>query len=169
MSDKIDVFLYRSLPSVCQFQSFQPKILSDMDVFLTKLANFPNIPNTWFQMAVCLQSNQMLIGDIGVHFLENQHHSEIGYTISPEHQGKGYAKEAITAVIIYLFSILKKQRITASVDPNNHMSIKLLDKLGFTLESRLKKSINHGGLWLNDCTYSLRKKDFELKVKENLI
>lgn len=168
MSDKMGVFSYRSLPSVYQFQSFQPKALPDMDAFMAMIANVPNIPNTWFQMAVCLQVNHLLIGDIGVHFPDNQHLSEIGYTISPEHQGKGYAKEALVAVINYLFTVLKKDRITASVDPSNHPSIRLLDKIGFTLESHLKKSIYQGGMWLDDCVYSLPKDDFELKVKEDL-
>jgi len=47
-----------------------------------------------------------LIGDIGVRFLDDSQ-VELGYTLSPEYQGKGYAAEAVNAVIDYLFTVLK--------------------------------------------------------------
>ena len=43
----------------------------------------------------------------------------MSFTLSLEYQCNGYATEAIIGVIDYLFSNLKKHRITASVDPRN--------------------------------------------------
>ena len=55
---------------------------------------------------------------------------EIGYTLSPQYQGKGYGVEAVHSIIDYLFNNLNKHRITASVDPENTKSINLIEKLG---------------------------------------
>lgn len=39
---------------------------------------------------------------------------EIGFTIVPEHQGRGYAREAVSLLLRYLFGQLAKHRVTAS-------------------------------------------------------
>jgi len=73
-----------------------------------------------------------LIGDIGLHFLDqNTKTVEIGYTIAPTHQRKGYAFEAVSRMLAYLFTILHTNIIIAVTDPQNHPSIGLLARLGF--------------------------------------
>ncbi len=42
---------------------------------------------------------------------------ETGFTIAPEHQGRGYAREALSLLLRYLFGQLDKHRVTASYDP----------------------------------------------------
>jgi RimJ/RimL family protein N-acetyltransferase len=160
MSDKMDVFLYRSLPAIYNFQSFKPKELKDVEIFLRSLAKKINVPNTWFQMAICLLSNNQLIGDIGLHFLENNNQVELGYTIDPHFQGKGFALEAVSSVIGFIFSDLGKHRVVASVDPKNLKSISLLNKLGFSREAYFRKSIFMDGEWLDDCFYALLKEEW---------
>ena len=78
-----------------------------------------------------IKNKNILIGDIGIHFLKIDRQVEIGYTLSPNYQGQGYAFEAVSSVITYLFSGLKKEMIIASVDKDNIKSINLLHKLGF--------------------------------------
>lgn len=61
-----------------------------------------------------------------------QNEYEIGFHLRPEYWGKGYAKEAASAVIDYAFTILKAEKLFAGHNPNNIASKKLLYKLGFT-------------------------------------
>lgn len=163
-------FAYRSLPEVYEFQSFQPTDITAAEKFICSLAEHPNTPNTWFQLAVCLKDNHVLIGDIGIHFLgdnslgdnslEDDAQVEIGYTIAPDFQGQGYASEALHRVIDYLFSGLNKHRIIASVDPHNQRSIKVLEKLGLRKEAHFVKSLKLNGEWLDDCIYALLKEEW---------
>lgn len=159
-NDIKDFYKYRSLPEVYKFQSFIPKDTKDVEAFFERLSEFPNIPNTWFQLAVCIKGENQLIGDIGIHFLEDDEQTEIGYTLNPEFQGMGYAKEAVTAVIRYLFIILGKHRIIASVDPDNEKSIKLLEKIGMRREAYFVKSIKINGIWADDCLYAILKEEY---------
>jgi RimJ/RimL family protein N-acetyltransferase len=161
MADAEDFSGYRSLPEVYEFQSFRPKDEGQVTEFLCGLAELPDIRNSWFQLAVCLKGDGVLIGDIGIHFLEDDAQAEIGYTISPDYQGQGYGTEAVSAVISYLFTGLRKHRIIASVDPRNTRSVKLLDRLGMRREAHFVKSIVIDGKWCDDCVYALLREEWE--------
>lgn len=70
------------------------------------------------QIAICKKDTGEVIGDCGVRLLSNDScEVEIGYTIAPTYQGKGFAIEAVKAVIDYIFNILHKNRVYAFVDP----------------------------------------------------
>jgi len=92
---------------------------------------------------------------MGIHFIEDNYQAEIGYTLSPAFQGKGYAIEAVKAILDYLFSKLKKHRITASVDPDNIKSIRLLENVGFRKEAHFIKSFRMNDQWYDDCIYAI--------------
>lgn len=155
MKDKNEFFQYRSLPEVYQYQGWRPKDIEEIEEFINKNVSIcPNTKNTWLQLAVCLKEGK-LIGDIGIHFIDDDYQIEIGYTLSPEYQGNGYAVEAVKAVINYAFTVFKKHRITASVDPDNIKSIKLLQKIGFRKEAHFIKSFRLGNKWYDDCVYAM--------------
>lgn len=63
--------------------------------------------------------------------------SEIGYLLDPDAQGQGIAREAVSAVVAQLFAE-GQRRVYADVDPDATPSIALLQRLGFTLEGRLR-------------------------------
>jgi len=157
-------FEYRSLPEVYEYQNFKPLDTKEADEFIRSIAEYPDIPNTWFQLAVCIKNNNKLIGDIGIHFLEDDDQIEIGYTIAPDFQGQGYAIEALRVVINYLFTDLRKHRIIASVDPDNIKSVKLLDKLGMRKEAHFIKSIKMSGVWLDDCIYAILNEEWNINL-----
>lgn len=161
MKDKNDFFKYRSMPEIYQYQAWRPKDIDEVEAFINKnISVCPNTRNTWLQLAVCLREGQ-LIGDIGIHFTEDDYQLEIGYTVSPEYQGNGYAVEAVKAVINYAFTKLKEHRITASVDPDNLKSIKLLDKIGFRKEAHFIKSFRIDNQWYDDCVYAILAEEWK--------
>jgi len=62
-----------------------------------------------------------------------------GVDVAPEHQGKGYASEAILLVLKYYFEELRYQKATIPVHADNPASIRLHEKLGFKLEGTLRR------------------------------
>jgi RimJ/RimL family protein N-acetyltransferase len=159
--DKEAFLGYRVLPEVYQFQLWKPKNLDEVESFIKiNLAKIPDTADTWLQMGVHLHTGQ-LIGDIGLHFLEDGAQMEIGYTFSPEYQRQGYALEAVKAILGYLFDQLEKHRVTASVDPENHRSINLLKKIGFRQEGHFKKSILIRGEWCDDVVYAILQEEWK--------
>ncbi|MEK4053248.1 GNAT family N-acetyltransferase [Paenibacillus sp. FSL F4-0087] len=56
---------------------------------------------------------------------------ELGFHLTRDHRGKGYAMEAARAVIHYAFGELKAKALFAGHHPDNEVSRHMLSKLGF--------------------------------------
>lgn len=63
---------------------------------------------------------------------------DIGFAFFPRFWGQGYAREAALAVLSHGRTKWGLKRILAIVDPDNHSSIKLLEKLGFGFQRRVR-------------------------------
>ncbi len=165
--DAETLFAYRSLPEVHQYQNWVPKDQSEVLQFIKSNAtNKYNMPG-WYQLAIRLKNNSELIGDVGLHFLEEAPQQvELGITISPTHQGSGYAKETIRALLDHLFCELKKHRVIGSVDPRNKASIALLESLGFRKEAHFQKSLWFKGEWVDDLIFAILKEEWSSSPKE---
>ncbi len=168
MKDKELFYKYRSMPEIYKYQSWRPKNIREVEDFIDRnVAVCQNTANTWLQLAICLNNGQ-IIGDIGIHYTDDNYQIEIGYTLSPEYQGNGYALEAVKGVINYNFSELKKHRKTASVDPDNIKSIKLLERIGFRKEAYFIKSFRMNDHWCDDCIYAILEDEWNLGKKRNI-
>ena len=78
------------------------------------------------------------LGRVGPWYPEGWPAPEVGWTISPEHWGKGYATEAGSAAIDYVFRNLGWQRVVHVILQGNEQSVAVARKLGSTLiESQL--------------------------------
>lgn len=58
--------------------------------------------------------------------------------IAPAARGRNLAVRAMARALDAAFEQLGARRITADIDPDNHASIRVFEKLGFTLEARLR-------------------------------
>jgi len=155
--DAASMYRYRSDPEVSRYQGWRPEAVAEVEQFIQRMRNTGiDVVDTWYQLGIYLRAGGRLIGDLGIHFLppENQQ-TEIGFTVSPDFQHRGYAAEAVRALITYLFQALHKHRIAASVDPRNTASIVLLEKLGFRKEAHFRESLYLHGEWLDDMVYAV--------------
>jgi len=93
---------------------------------------------------------------------------EIGYVFNPEYWGRGYATEAARALVARLFETEAARRITAKCDPLNERSWKMLERLGFTREGRLRRNVffkcdaRGEPIWKDTYVYGLLKDDEKL-------
>jgi RimJ/RimL family protein N-acetyltransferase len=56
---------------------------------------------------------------------------EVGFVLAPGHTGRGYAFEAVHALLVRAFEVRGLPVVTADVDPRNAASLRLLARLGF--------------------------------------
>ncbi len=161
--DARDIFSYRSDPEIYQFQNWRPKTIADVEEFIeTRIVSEPNLPDTWFQFAICKSNTYELIGDCGLHFLKNESDQvEIGITLKREQQGLGYATEALELIFNYVFADLKKHRIFGSVDPRNNASIRLMERMKMRKEAHFIESIWSGDRWLDDIVYAILAREWK--------
>lgn len=82
----------------------------------------------WF---VIKKEDNKIIGDLGFKGKPiSAKEVEIGCSISPSFQGKGYATEAVQGLIKWAASTGKVKKIIAQCFEDNHASIKVLTKIG---------------------------------------
>lgn len=157
------IFAYRSDAVNNQYQGWIPKTVNEVDDFIRNwISSEFDIAGTWCQLAIIKKEDHRLIGDIGIHFMEDgSFQVELGYTLEKDEQGKGYATEALTATINYLFLQYNKRRITASIDPRNTKSIALIERLGFRKEAHFRESLWINGEWVDDVIYALLKYEWK--------
>ena len=159
LADSASMLKYRSNPIVYQYQNWKPGTLEEVNDFISKLPDLPNIPDTWYQIGIFFKESNVLIGDIGIHFIDNLQ-VEIGFTLSLEYQRKGIATEAVVEVINYLFLNLKKHRVVASVDPRNIKSMALLRRIGMRKEAHFRKSIWFNEEWSDDVVFGILQEEW---------
>ena len=82
---------------------------------------------------------------------------EIGYILHPDHWGKGYAKEALAAVIEHIFGCFDIPALRADIDPRNKPSIRLLERLGFTPCGSASRTWQIGDEWCDSVYYELKR------------
>jgi len=63
---------------------------------------------------------------------------DVACMIAPAARGRNLAVRALALALEEAFGQLGARRITADIDPDNHASIRVFARLGFTLEARLR-------------------------------
>ena len=80
---------------------------------------------------------------------------EIGWTILPQHSGRGYATEAARAVLRLGFEHFGLRRIVANLDARNDRSAALCERLGMRRESHRIGDFWSKGAWTDSYEYAL--------------
>lgn len=92
------------------------------------------------------RGSDVMLGDAVLYDFELAHaRCDLGYSLLPSAQGKGYARESLSAALRWSFEVLGLMRIEADVDPRNLRSLRLLEKLGFQKEGFLRQRWRVGG------------------------
>lgn len=96
------------------------------------------------QYSIVLKETKEVVG--GIRLMEDDSRQveamEVGYRIYPGHRRKGYAYEAVSALLSLVQEELHLELVLAGVIKENEPSIALLKKLGFEREGFMRK-----GFW----------------------
>jgi ribosomal-protein-alanine N-acetyltransferase len=120
----------------------------------------PGFPSH-FRLAVEVTKTGEAIGTLGFYkYSERDRSAILGYDLMQFHWGHGYMTEAVGALLGYGFDELRLNRVEATVDPPNLRSVRLLERLGFTLEGCMREKYFYKGCFHDELIYSLLKKDW---------
>jgi len=80
---------------------------------------------------------------------------EIGWRLHPDWQGRGLATEAATGLLDLAFGDVGARRATASLDPRNHASAALCERLGMRREAHHVQDMWFKGGWADTYVYAV--------------
>jgi len=62
---------------------------------------------------------------------------ELAFHLARRFWGQGYASEGARAAMPYAFNVLRRERLMSLVNPKNHASIRVAERIGERLEGRI--------------------------------
>ena len=81
-----------------------------------------------------------LAGVIGLNYVSSEFHAtELGYWLSADYEGRGVVTKVCRYLCTYLFEELELNRIEIRCSEKNSRSRKIPERLGFTLEGKLRQ------------------------------
>lgn len=87
---------------------------------------------------VIRKSDQVKMGACGLYDREGVEGIDLGFAFLPEYEGQGYGFEAATKMREAAFDTFSLQQLSAITVPDNHSSIKLLEKLRFAFQKMIR-------------------------------
>ncbi len=161
-SDARDIFAYASDPDVARYVLWEPhKNPADTRSYIRYIQGLyrRGLPGSW---AVVLRDSGRVIGTIGFMFYSAANCSaEVGYSFAKNEWNRGYATEALHAVIVSVFSSLSLNRLEAQHDVRNPASGRVMVKCGMHMEGILRQRILNKGEFADVALYSILRSDLE--------
>jgi [ribosomal protein S5]-alanine N-acetyltransferase len=145
--DAADFYALWSSPSLAEVAGIDP--VGSVEEVASGLAQFERLRllGMYWKWRLSLRGTGEFVGEIEAYPTRPQIHPwtewGVGYSLMSTHWRKGYATEALQAVILAIFEHPDSKRIKADVGDANLASIRLLTKLGFQLEGRQLDKIWH--------------------------
>lgn len=157
VDDADAISAYRSDPQVHRYQGWErtdPDGVRDEIESMT--SRTPGDPGGWVQFSVEERETGLLVGDVGMSPAEDEPGViKVGYTMDPAFQGRGYATEAVAALVAYAFESLGAEVVRAFASAENVPSIRVAEKVGMLLVERFERTYQ-GETW-RGVRYEIRR------------
>jgi [ribosomal protein S5]-alanine N-acetyltransferase len=139
------VHAYATDPEVVRFQDWGPNTVADTRFYLDRMIS---PAETQHPFAIEQLADGAVVGAVEVQIASVDHRrAEMGYVLHRSAWGRGYATEAAAAILRYGFDELDLHKISATCDPDNVASARILEKIGMRREGLLKEHLLIRGEW----------------------
>lgn len=164
MNDVEDMFAYASLPQVCYPAGFPPikTVEEEKEYFENKyLANLKEkkLPSGY---GITIKGSDRIIGSCDFNNRHEDDVYEIGYLLHPDFWGQGYVPEAVAALIEVAFTILNLHKVEICCYDYNKQSQRVAEKLGFTLEAKVRDRKDVQDRRCAELRYGLLRSEWEV-------
>ncbi len=162
---------YRSDPAIARYQSWTTFTPEDGQRFFASQAPLhPDMPGTWFQLALELAETGEMVGDCVLHTpADPPGQVEIGFTLAPAHHGKGFATEAVRCLLDYVFRVLDKHRAIAVTDARNTAAAGVLERVGMRREGHFLENVWFKGQWGDEYLYAILAREWRSRLSKKCV
>ncbi|MFC4783952.1 GNAT family N-acetyltransferase [Nocardioides sp. MAHUQ-72] len=153
---------YRTDPDVARYQSWSDYTRERGEAFVESLQGAePGVPGEWFQFALEARSDGVLVGDLALKVdADEPRQAEVGFTLAPARQGKGYATEALEAFLGYAFETFDLHRVVAVTDALNAPAAALLERVGMRREAHFVENVFFKGAWGSELLFAVLEREW---------
>jgi ribosomal-protein-alanine N-acetyltransferase len=100
-------------------------------------------------LLVCLRGTGAIAGTVNINSIIRGRFQcgSLGYAAFAPSAGRGYMTEGLGLVVRYAFEQLRLHRLEANIQPGNHASLRLVQRLGFRNEGSSPEMLFIDGAW----------------------
>lgn len=166
-ADAVYLCSWRDEPSVRQFQPLGTASLSQLRAELGRQAMTDLFRGQGDKFQWIIRFENQPVGWLTL-VITNWDHglAEIGYALSTPYQGLGLMPQALTLLLAELFLRSKLDRIEARCAIDNVRSQRVLERLGFHREGRLREYFVLRGNRVDNYLYAILRRDFLPTLQE---
>jgi RimJ/RimL family protein N-acetyltransferase len=112
-------------------------------------------------LAVELREGGEFVGDCMLRLVSGGHAcAEIGYTLHPDHQARGYATELARTLLRVAFDDAGLHRVIARCEPRNTASWRVMERLGMRREAHFVENEWIKDEWQSELVYALLDREW---------
>lgn len=158
--DVADLLGYYGDPDVCRYLLNEPWDVAEAEKQMAIRCGRLGSDGLGSGLSVVAELNSRVIGDISLRPVDDTASvGSIGWVFNPSYGGRGYATEAVRAVVALAFGHYGMHRIKAQLDVRNTSSARLCERLGMTREALLREEWWNKGEWTDNLIYGLLRSD----------
>ncbi|HYU86459.1 MAG TPA: GNAT family protein [Kribbellaceae bacterium] len=164
-ADADATFAYRRLEAVGRWLTEVP---TELETYRATFAEPARLATT-----IVLELDGQLIGDFMLRVEDARSQAEVadqarntqaelGWVLHLAHTGRGYATEAVRALLTYCFDELKVRRVVANCFLDNDAAWRLMERVGMRREVHaVAESLHRSGEWLDTVAYAILASEWD--------
>nr|WP_237682568.1 GNAT family N-acetyltransferase [Microbacterium sp. B19(2022)] len=156
--DATAMHVYKSDVDAVRYVPYGPLEHADIERRIATIWSNTRFDNEGDAVSLAVEERETgeLVGDVVLFWRsEKDRAGEVGYIFDPRVVGRGYATEAVQALLTLGFDGLGLHRIAARIDARNTASARVVERLGFRLEARFVESEWFKDEWATLLVYAL--------------
>lgn len=160
-ADARSIYKYASDEAISRFTHVpHPYKLEDAYDFI-KLTRSERRRKIGYHFGLEDKETSQIIGMIGLMHVDHEcGKGEVGYWLAKPFWGRGIMKEALLLALRFYFTELHLHRVYAHVFPENEVSMRLLEKVGFQREGLIREGFKQRGEYISVYMYSILEDDW---------
>jgi RimJ/RimL family protein N-acetyltransferase len=166
-TDLDDIHSYMSNPEVCRYLLHEPRSRETVAEKIAEWSGMGRLAEAGDDLELAMELTTSGPGAgrvIGHTYFKltnvDDLSGEIGWTLHPNFEGKGYATEAAEAMLAYAFTDLNLHRVVAELDPRNGKSVALSLRLGMRKEAHLREHMWLKNEWSDTGIYAILSREW---------
>lgn len=159
-------YSYGSVPENMTYMIFGPYTKETAKGYLEMVENWwREEPPKIYEFAVALKETEQMIGNCGL-YLDDERRSTgmLGWCFHRDHWNRGYATEAVKAIMKFGFEDLDLHRIHAECNADNLASAKVMEHVGMRREGHFINNrfdrVGDKKMWYSEFFYGILKDEF---------
>jgi RimJ/RimL family protein N-acetyltransferase len=159
--DEADVLAYRSRPEVCRYIPSDPLDEVTAADFITARMDLTKIAADGDRIVLAVELAGQVIGDVLIRTAQlADRQAELGWVLSPDFHGHGYATEAARGLTDACFRDLGMHRVWAALDARNKASARVCERLGMRHEAHLRHDMWLKNEWTDSLIYAILRDEW---------